>query len=315
MTALASSSGSVRGKALLALTACALLWSTGGLLIKIVDWNPFAIAGARSLIGGLLILAVLGRPRFTWTLPQMAGAVCYAGCMVCFVAANKLTTAANAILLQYTAPLYAAVLGWVFLREKATLLDWATIVVVLGGMVLFFMDRLGAGGMAGNLLAIVSGIFFAGSMVALRRQKDGSPLESLLLSHAITFAVAIPFFWGPAPSLGVTAGRLSPSLALPTFALPGLGLVLLGVFQIGIPSFLLTYGIKRVTALQTLLTAILEPIFNPIWVFLFLGEVPGPRALVGGAIILVAVTARSAISLRLAVRPAGAGSRAEHRQG
>jgi drug/metabolite transporter (DMT)-like permease len=291
MTAFASPPGSARGKALLALTACALLWSTGGLLIKIVTWNPFAIAGARSLIGGLLILAVNRHPRFTWSFPQIAGAVCYAGCMVCFVAANKLTTAANAILLQYTAPLYAAVLGWVFLREKATALDWAAIVVVLGGMVLFFMDKLGAGGMAGNILAIVSGVFFAGSMVALRWQKDGSPLESILLSHAITFLIAVPFFWGPAPSL--------PSVA---------GLALLGIFQIGIPSFLLTYGVRQVTALQTLLTAVLEPIFNPIWVFLFVGEVPGRRALIGGAIILAAVTARSVLSLRLAVRRAGAGS-------
>ncbi|HTP57531.1 MAG TPA: EamA family transporter, partial [Spirochaetia bacterium] len=277
MTAFANAPApaSARGKALAALTACALLWSTGGLLIKTVDWNPFAIAGARSLIGGLLILAVNRHPRFTWSRPQIAGAVCYAACMVCFVAANKLTTAANAILLQYTAPLYAAVLGWLFLREKATALDWLTIVVVLGGMVLFFVDKLGAGGMAGNVLAIISGIFFAGSMVALRRQKDGSPLESILLSHAITFLIAVPFFWGPPPSLTSTAG-----------------LALLGIFQIGIPSFLLTYGVRHVTALQTLLTAVLEPIFNPLWVFLVVGEVPGPWALIGGAIILAAVTAR-----------------------
>ena len=175
-----------------------------------------------------------------------------------FVFANKLTTAANAILLQYTAPIYAAVFGWILLKEKATLLDWATIAVVLGGMVLFFLDRLGAGGMAGNLIAILSGIFFAGSMVALRRQKDGSPLESILLSHLIMFLVSIPFLWGPLPNLRSVAG-----------------LACLGVFQIGVPSFLLTYGVKRVTALQSLLTSVLEPIFNPIWVFLVLGETPG----------------------------------------
>ncbi len=278
---------SARGRALLALTACALLWSTGGLLIKVVDWNPFAIAGVRSLIGGLLILAVLRRPRFSWSFPQIAGGISYAACMILFIAANKLTTAANAILLQYTAPLYAVVLGWVFLREKATLLDSITMVVVLGGMVLFFLDKLGIGGVAGNLLAVASGVFFAGTMVALRSQKDESPLESLLLSHAITFLVSIPFLWGRMPGLGSWAG-----------------LAFLGIFQIGIPSFLLTYGVKRVTALQTLLTSVLEPIFNPIWVFLALGEVPGPRALAGGVIILVAVTARSVLSLRLAARPA-----------
>ena len=278
-----------RGRAIAALTVCALLWSTGGLLIKIVDWNPFALAGMRSLIGGLLILAVVRRPRFTWSFAQVAGAVSYAGCMVCFVAANKLTTAANAILLQYTAPLYAAVLGWIFLREKASVIDWATIAVVMGGMVLFFLDKLGKGGMAGNILAIVSGMFFAGAMVALRRQKDGSPMESLLLSHAITFVVSIPFLWDRVPSVTSMAG-----------------LAFLGIFQIGIPSFLLTYGVRRVTALQTLLTSVLEPIFNPIWVFLVIGEVPGPRAIAGGVIILAAVTVRSALTLRRAVRPAAA---------
>jgi drug/metabolite transporter (DMT)-like permease len=85
------------------------------------------------------------------------------------------------------------------------------------------------------------------------------------------------------------------------------GLAFLGIFQIGIPSFLLVYGVRRVTALQTLLTSVLEPIFNPIWVFLVLGETPGPRALAGGAIILVAVTVRNVLSLRLAAPPAGAG--------
>ena len=279
-----------QGGAIAAVAICALLWSTGGLLVKIVSWNPFALAGVRSFIGGIVILLYLRRPRFTWSFAQISGAVCYAACMICFVAANKLTTAANAILLQYTAPLYAAVLGWIFLKEKASAIDWVTIAVVLGGMALFFMDRLSLGGMQGNLLAIVSGIFFAGAMVSFRAQKKGSSLESILLSHALTFAVSLPFLWGGGPSWAGWGG-----------------LAFLGVFQIGISSILLTYGVKHITALQTLLTSVLEPIFNPIWVFLVLGERPGPRALVGGAVILAAVTVRSVVSLRSAVRPAASG--------
>ncbi len=279
-----------RGKAIAAVAVCALLWSTGGLFIKIVSWNPFALAGVRSLIGGLVILLYLRRPRFTWSLAQVAGAVSYAACMVCFVAATKLTTAANAILLQYTAPLYAAVLGWVFLGEKASGVDWVAIAVVLCGMALFFMDKLSIGGMRGNLLALASGVFFAGAIVAFRAQKEGSPLESILLSHAITFLISIPFLWRGAPSL-VGWGALA----------------FLGVFQIGISSIFLSYGVKHVTALQSLLTSVLEPIFNPVWVFLVIGEAPGPRALAGGAIILVTVTARSVISLRSAARPSASG--------
>jgi drug/metabolite transporter (DMT)-like permease len=279
-----------QGSAILAVAACALLWSTGGLFVKLIAWNPFAIAGVRSLIGGLVILVFLRRPKFTWSFAQIAGAVCYAACMIGFVTANKLTTAANAILLQYTAPIYAAVLGWLILKEKTRALDWVTMAVVIGGMVLFFMDSLTLGGMQGNLLAILSGMFFAGALVSFRAQKDGSSLESILLSHGITLVVAIPFLWQSAPSLA------------------GWGaLAFLGIFQMGLSSILLTYGVKHVTAVQSLLTAVIEPLFNPIWVFLVLGERPGPRALVGGAIILVAVTLRSVISLRSAMRPVAAG--------
>jgi len=270
---------------------CALLWSTGGLFVKLVSWNPFALAGIRSLVGGLVILIYIRRPRFTWSFAQIAGALCYAACMIGFVTANKLTTAANAILLQYTAPLYAAIFGWIFLKEKASALDWVTIAVVVGGMALFFMDRLSLGNMLGNVVAIASGVFFAGAIVAFRAQKEGSSLESILLSHAVTFAVSIPFLWSGWPSLAGWGG-----------------MAFLGVFQIGISSILLSYGVKHVTALQSLLTSVLEPIFNPLWVFLAIGELPGPRALAGGAVILVAVTARSVLSLRSAVRPAGAGS-------
>jgi drug/metabolite transporter (DMT)-like permease len=280
-----------QGGAIAAVALCALLWSTGGLFVKLVSWNPFALAGIRSLVGGLVILIYIRRPRFTWSFAQIAGALCYAACMIGFVSANKLTTAANAILLQYTAPLYAAIFGWIFLKEKASALDWVTIAVVVGGMTLFFMDRLSLGNMLGNLVAIVSGVFFAGAIVAFRAQKNGSPLESILLSHAVTFAVSIPFLWSGWPSLAGWGG-----------------MAFLGVFQIGISSILLSYGVKHVTALQSLLTSVLEPIFNPLWVFLAIGERPGPRALAGGAIILVAVTTRSVLSLRSAVRPAGAGS-------
>ncbi len=175
--------------------ACALLWSSAGLFIKIVTWNPFAIAGVRSFIGALVMLVAIRKPRFTWSFAQIAGAVCYAACMIGFVTANKLTTAANAILLQYTAPLWVAAFGWIFLKEKAGIVDWVTIAVVLGGMVLFFLDKLTLGGMQGNILAIASGVFFGGAIVSFRAQKEGSSLESILLSHVITMLVSLPFLW------------------------------------------------------------------------------------------------------------------------
>jgi drug/metabolite transporter (DMT)-like permease len=280
----------MRGRGLLAVAACALIWSTGGLFIKLVPWNPLAIAGARSLIGAIVLLIYLRRPRFTWSAAQIIAAVAYAATMITFVASNKLTTAANAILLQYTAPLYAAFLGALILKERTHWFDWLTIGIVVGGMVLFFMDKLSLGGMWGNLLAIISGIVFAISIVFLRKQKQGSPLESMLMSHLITFTVTIPFIVKSV--LDSAAGGPTPAL------LTGFGALLaLGVFQVGLSCILLSYGVRHVTAVQSLLTAIIEPIFNPIWVFIFIGETPGPLALVGGAIILITVTARSLLTV------------------
>ena len=237
-----------------------------------------------------MILAFLRRPRFTWSFAQIAGAVCYAACMILFVSANKLTTAANAILLQYTAPLYAAVLGWIFLKEKANGLDWVTMAVVIGGMVLFFMDTLTLGGMQGNLLAIVSGVFFAGAMVSFRAQKDGSSLESILLSHGITLVVSIPFLWH-----GMAQPRRVGRTGVPR-GVPDRRLVA--------PADLRREARDRraVPAHVGAGAALQSRLGLP-----GLGERPGPRALVGGAIILVAVTLRSVLSLRSAMRPVAAG--------
>ena len=146
--------------------AAGILWSFGGLLIKWVDWSPLAISGGRSGIAALVFLAYLRRPRFTWSPVQLGAAVAYSATVITFVVANKLTTAANAILLQYTAPIYAALLGWWFLRERVTWRDWLTMGVVSGGMALFFIDKLSLGGMWGNLLAMLSGVTWAMNLTA-----------------------------------------------------------------------------------------------------------------------------------------------------
>lgn len=258
--------------------AAGVLWSLGGLLIKWVEWNPLAIAGARSAIAALLLFALLRRPKLTWSRAQVGGALAYAATVILFVAANKLTTAANAILLQYTAPIYTAILGAWFLGERVTWGDWVTIVVVIVGVALFFLDHLTLGGLTGNLLSLASGVTFAGVAVFLRKQKDGSALESVLMGNVVTALIGLPFMFQGAPS-GQT----------------WLGLFLLGVFQLGLSYVLYTAALKRITALEGMLIAAVEPILNPVWVFLAMGETPGPWALVGGAMVLIAVTGRSAL--------------------
>ncbi len=270
-----------RSQAILFLLLSAILWSSGGLFIKMVSWNPVAIAGLRSLIAMVVIIAYVRHPRFTWTFPQIGGAVAYAVTVTLFVIATKLTTAANAILLQYTAPVYVAFLSAWMLKERPQWFDWLTIGVVIGGMALFFLDRLAPGSLLGNGFAILSGISFAFLVVFMRKQRNESPVETVLLGNLLTGLVGLPFMFESMPD-----------------ALSWLGLLFLGVIQLGVSYVLYSKAIKFVTALEAILIPGIEPILNPIWVFLILGERPGKWALIGGAIVLISVTLRSLIAIR-----------------
>lgn len=271
----------MKPRAILFLIITALLWSSGGLLIKMVDWNPLAIAGTRSAIAAVVIFAFRRKMNFNWGFAQLGGALCYAGTVILFVSATKLTTAANAILLQYTAPIYVALFSYWLLKERITRSDLLTIIAAIGGMTLFFLDDLSKGGFWGNIMAILSGIAFGGTALLLRKQKDHSPLESVFLGNILTCLIGLPFMV-----------RSSPD------ATSWLGLVLLGVFQLGCSYILYAEAIKHVTALEGILIPILEPVLNPVWVFLLIGEAPGKWATVGGIIVLVSVTLRCVSALR-----------------
>jgi len=267
-----------RTRAIIYLVITAVLWSLGGILIKSVKWNPVAIAGARSAISSLVILAYIRKPKFTWSSDQILAAIFYAGTVILFVSANKLTTAANAILLQYGAPVYVAILGSIILKEKTTISDWITIAVVIFGMFLFFLDELQPGNLFGNIVAILSGVAFALYIIFMRKQKDESPIESTLLGNILTAIIGLPFMLNSSPT-----------------GSSWIGIVLLGTVQLGLSYILYSIAIKEVTALEAILIPIIEPILNPIWVFLAMGEAPGRWAFIGGVIILASVTLRYSI--------------------
>ena len=267
------------------MAAAALCWSLGGLLIKSVAWPPLAVAGGRGLIAAAFLAAFAPRFRFTWSAAQLGGAVAYAGTTILFVTANKLTTAANAILLQYTAPVWIALLGAWFLGERATRVDWLTIVVVFGGMTLFFCDNLKLAGFAGNLVALASGVAFASMTLLLRKQKDTSAEESIFLGNLLAGIIGLPFM--------LKAG-------LPPNAGSWVALALLGTIQLGLSYLFYARAIRHVTALEAVLIPVIEPILNPVWVLLALGERPGPLPILGGAIVLTAATLRALHSLRAA---------------
>ncbi|HOX31640.1 MAG TPA: EamA family transporter [Spirochaetales bacterium] len=285
------------GAGLAAMAGCAVLWSLAGIFIKLVDWNPFAIACGRSLIASAFLAAWIGKPKLTFSRVQVGAALASAATMLLFIYANKATSSANAILLQYSSPVYTTVIGLVLLKERPRAEQWVALAAVLGGMALFFMDELGGGQLAGNLAAAASGLSFALYIVLMRAQKEGSPLESALLAHLATAAIALGVaLFLPAPRL--TARALGAMLGL-------------GILQISLATVLFSYGIKRITAVQSVLVAGLEPVLNPLWVFLATGERPSARTLAGGGVIIAAVLASSVITAR---RDAAAARRASARQ-
>jgi len=260
----------------------ALYWSLGGVLIKSIDWPPMAIAGGRSAIAIPIILLCIGRPRFTFSRAQVGGALGYAVTVVLFVFATRMTTAANAIFLQYTAPIYVALIGRWYLGERASRIDWLVIAVALAGIALFFLDRLTVAGLWGNIIALGSGLAFASVALFLRKEKAGSPVTSIVLGNVIVAVVGAPFMF-QAPSLGEDdLWRL----------------VLLGAVQLGLPYVLYATAIKQVSALEATLIPLLEPVLNPLWVMLALGERPGPWAIVGGLLVLSAVLGRGVMMIR-----------------
>ncbi len=275
-----------RRKSILYLVLAASMWSTSGLMIKAISWGPLAILAGRSLFSSLVFLIYLRRIPTHFTRWKILASASYILTQFLFIAATKLTTAANAIFLQYTGPIYIVLLAAWFLHERPTRMDWGSMVVIFLGMFLFFGDRLSANGFLGNLLAILSGLTMALMTVALRAQKNEVPAESILLANLFTAIVG------------------SPSIFKESWTITNWLIILyLGIFQIGLSFVLFTKAIKHVPALESSLISTLEPVLNPVWVFLFLGETPGEFALIGGLVVLVGVALSAIGGARAAPEP------------
>ena len=271
-----------RNEAVLLLIFSSILWSLGGVFIKLVQWNPIAIAGMRSLISTIFIVSVVRKVKLDFSKDMILGALAYTATVILFVSATKLTTSANAIMLQYTAPIFVAFLSYVILEEEIEKVDWITIVVVFFGMILFFVGKLETKNLLGNLFAILSGITFALIAIYMRKQKDKSPIESIILGNIITAIVSIPFMLQSMPS-----------------KMSWLGLLLLGTIQLGLPYILYSKAIKSVTAIEAVLIPVIEPLLNPVWTFIVLNERPGIWAIIGGFIVLMAITLNQVYKLKM----------------
>ena len=268
------------------LIIAALMWSLGGLFIKLVNLNPMAITGIRSLGAAVVLLIYIKKPKLYWNRYFFAGVLAYSMMVILYVISIRLTTAANAIFLEFTAPLYVVVFGYFLLNERINRFDIFAMVIIFFGMGLFFMDELSFYGFWGNILALLAGVCLALVTVLIRKEKE-SAFEIVFFGNALTTIICLPF---------IIQG-FSSTTQVDWFIIFGLG-----IFQLGIPYLLYTTALKYVSALDAILVGMLEPVFNPIWVYIFVGEAMGEWAFIGAALVIIGTLGRVIIKQKLEVK-------------
>lgn len=266
----------------------ALLYSIGGLCIKVIPWNGLSINGGRTLIAlvviGLYLAFIRHRPRFNrWIF---LGSLCIFGTNALYSVANKLTTAANTIVLQFTAPIFVILFSALFWKRRPQKLDIAACAVVFGGVLFFFVDSLEAGGALGNLLAVLSGAAYGGVFL-LNDFPDSDAISSVFWGDVLSAVTGLPFL-------------LRETVFTPT-ALTSL--VVLGVFQVAVAYILLTIGLRTTPAVTASLVSGIEPVLNPLLVAVFYGERIGRFAFIGAAVVICGVVGYNVLKARQKARP------------
>jgi drug/metabolite transporter, DME family len=263
---------------LLLVLSAAILWSTGGLFIKATQLSPFEVSFGRSLLATITIVIFTRKEGFGLNRISAITSILYAALLILFVVATKLTTAANAIFLQYTAPAYVLILEPLFYKEKFRGRDFVTVAVCVAGMSLFFVGKLRPQDVRGNLFALASGVCFALFFLLLRHSKarQVNRAASAIYGNLIAVVLCAPAFFG----------ALRRGISPEDYA----RIAYLGIVQLGFAYLLFTLAMARgLRSLDAGIIAYVEPVLNPIWVFLFLGERPSGWAIVGGTIIIASV--------------------------
>ncbi len=273
-----------RKKAIMIVCFVALLWSMAGLNIKMIVWDSFAIAGARCLVAGILLHLYLMKKELKIKIDKyvIGGAISFIAFNYCFILSTKLTTSATAIMMQYTAPIYVAILSYVLFKEKITKVDIICMSAVFGGMVLFFVGQPTGSNLMGNLIAICNGITFAAMVIFLRLQKNGTPEMSIYLGNLGAGIIGLPF---------IISKGLPDAQSI-------LFVIIAGILSV-VTYTLYAKASSYLTSIETVLIPVIDPILNPVWVFIFLGENPGINAVIGSIIVLAAVTFKVLYGIRL----------------
>lgn len=264
-------------RAMLEMLMCAALWSIAGIFIKLIPWNSFVISALRSFFAGLTVLVYIRIKGYKIVInrqtliPGLLLGLVY----IAFVAANKLTTAANAIVLQFTDPIFIVIFSALFFGQRFKKRDFIAVICTFIGIGMFFLDQLSEGYLLGNFVAIFAGACLAGMFIAMGKAETQERFSAMLVGQAVAFIFGLPFIITTKPEFS---------------ALPVLYIIILGVLQLGIPYVLYGRAAEHCPPLACSLLGALEPLLNPVWVLIFDGEKPGLFALIGGVIVIVSVT-------------------------
>ena len=252
----------------------AILFSIGGLCIKLVPWSPLSINGVRNLISAIIIGIYLKATHHKIVINPAVifGAVCMTCVTTLYCIANKLTTAANTIILQFTAPIFVIFFVWLFFKEKPKKLDVITSGIVFVGIIFFFVDGISSGNILGDFLAVLSGVAYAGVFMMNSFGKSDS-LSSIFLGQSLSALTGIWFVFGET-NFGATAIG---------------GILALGIFQLALAYIFMAKGLEEVPAVTASLTTAIEPILNPLLVALFYHEMITPLSFVGAIIVIAAI--------------------------
>ncbi|HSL89273.1 MAG TPA: DMT family transporter [Ignavibacteriaceae bacterium] len=267
-------------KGVLAVVLTALLWSSGGLLIKLISLTSMQLSFFRCLIAAIVFAVIFRKKVLKVNKLAILNAVFYATVLTLFVIATKATTAANAIFLQSTAPIYVLIFEPIINKTRWEPINIITIAVCFIGMILFFLGELSPGHLKGNIVALLAGVAFAAFFLGMRKNEKEYQQSAIFYGNIIVAVICIPFI-----------------IEIETISLSDLWMVsFLGVFQIAAAYAIFTYGIKRILAVEASIISMLEPVLNPVWVFLGYGEVPTTFAIIGGLIIISAISLRTVIA-------------------
>ncbi len=273
-----------RNNALILMAFAAVLWSTGGLFVKLIPWHPLAIYGGRALIANTVIFIYMlydhkkpkskekQQPFLTLNLHTFLGGLAYSSLSLFYISATKFTTAANAIVLQFTAPVWIILFSLLFLKKKPRKEDLIAVLFVMIGISVFFVDGIETGHIFGNLLGVCSGISLATMVLITKHKNTRKPIEITFIGNAISTIIGIGF---------VFSQQFNPTIIF--------YLLFLGIFQIGLSFILYSISIPHISSLDAVFIPVLEPLLNPVWVFLLTGEKIGSIAILGAIIVLLTI--------------------------